>query len=329
ADRGAAIRTRTRCTGARRDADGWTLTLQGGAEARARVLVNAAGPWVGAVLDDLTHAATPAPIRLVKGSHIVTRRLFEHDRCYIFQNADKRICFAIPYEHDFTLIGTTDEDYRGDPAEAAITASEEAYLLGAVGAYLRAPPTREDIVWRYAGVRPLRDDGHAKAQDATRDYVLELDAPAGAPPLLSVFGGKITTFRRLAEAALAQLAPYFQGLPGRWTATAPLPGGDFPWDGAPALAAALRGRYPFLSDATAWRLTRAYGTRADLMLDGARGAADLGLRFGADLTEREVELLRRTEWARTAEDVLWRRGKLGLRFSPAEASALRSWMERR
>ncbi len=329
ADHGATIRTRTRCTGARRDADAWTLTLQDGAEARARVLVNAAGPWVGGVLDDLTHAATPAPIRLVKGSHIVTRRLFEHDRCYIFQNADKRICFAIPYEQDFTLIGTTDEDYRGDPAEAAITASEEQYLLGAVGAYLRAPPTREDIVWRYAGVRPLRDDGHAKAQDATRDYVLELDAPAGAPPLLSVLGGKITTFRRLAEAALARLAPYFRGLPGRWTATAPLPGGDFPWDGAPALAAALRGRYPFLSDATAWRLTRAYGTRADLMLDGARSAADLGLRFGADLTEREVEFLCRTEWARTAEDVLWRRGKLGLRFSHAEALALRSWMERR
>ena len=163
--------------------------------------MNAAGPWVGTVLDGVIRPDRPASIRLVKGSHIVTRRLFEGDRCYIFQNADGRVCFAIPYERDFTLIGTTDEDYRGDPSDPAISVPEERYLLDAVGAYLRDAPTREDIVWRYAGVRPLRDDGHAKAQDATRDYVLELDAPADAPPLLSVFGGKITTFRRLAEAA--------------------------------------------------------------------------------------------------------------------------------
>ncbi|MEO8716026.1 MAG: glycerol-3-phosphate dehydrogenase, partial [Acetobacteraceae bacterium] len=259
ADRGAAIRTRTRCTAARRAGDAWALSLSGGARARARALVNAAGPWVGTVLDGVIRTDRPAPIRLVKGSHIVTRRLFEGDRCYIFQNADGRVCFAIPYERDFTLIGTTDEDYRGDPSDPAISAPEERYLLDAVGAYLRDAPTREDIVWRYAGVRPLRDDGHAKAQDATRDYVLELNAPADAPPLLSVFGGKITTFRRLAEAAMERLAPAFPALSGPWTASAHLPGGDFPWDGAPALATALRARHPYLAEATAARLVGAYG----------------------------------------------------------------------
>ncbi len=328
ADRGATIRTRTRCTAAHRDGGAWQLTLGNGMQARARALVNAAGPWVGTVLGGVAHRDAPAPVRLVKGSHIVTPRLFDHDRCYIFQNADGRVCFAIPYERDFTLIGTTDADYRGDPAKAAVSVAEEEYLLDAVGAYLRAPPTRADIVWRFSGVRPLRDDGSAKAQDATRDYVLELDAPVGEPPLLSVFGGKITTFRRLAETALARLAPAFPGLPGPWTAHASLPGGDFAWDGAPALVAALRGRYGFLADATAWRLVRAYGTRAEQMLGSARHPSDLGLRFNAELREREVDWLRRTEWAQTAEDVLWRRSKLGLRLSPAEGSALRAWMDR-
>lgn len=326
ADRGATIRTRTRCLGAVREGTAWTLSLQYGLAARARALVNAAGPWVSAVLGDVAHRPTPATIRLVKGSHIVTRRLFGGESCYTFQNTDGRVCFAIPYERDFTLIGTTDEDYRGDPAAPTISAAEERYLLDAVGAWLRTPPAEAEIVWRFAGVRPLRDDGHARPQDATRDYELDLDAPDGAPPLLSVFGGKITTFRRLAEAALARLAPSFPGLPAAWTATASLPGGDFAWNGMPAVIADLRRRHPFLAEATAWRLGHAYGTRAARMLDSARRPEDLGLRFSADLTEREVEWLRRTEWAQTAEDVLWRRSKLGLRLSPAEASALRNWM---
>lgn len=319
AARGADIRTRTRCVAARPVDGVWSLTLGDGTEARARALVNAAGPWVSPVLSGVLAQNAPARIRMVKGSHIVTRRLFPGERAFIFQNADGRICFAIPYEQDFTLIGTTDEDFTGDPASVAISPAEEAYLLSAVNQYLRRPVTADAIVWRYAGVRPLRDDGADKAQEATRDYVLEV---TGTPPVLSVFGGKITTYRRLAEAAMTRLAPFFPGLPGAWTAGAPLPGGDFPWNGAAALTEALRRRYPFLSPATAARLTRTYGTLAPAMLGGAASLADLGEDFGAGLTAREVEWLIHHEYARTAEDILWRRTKLGLRLTPDAAARL-------
>jgi glycerol-3-phosphate dehydrogenase len=330
AARGADIRTRTRCLAARREGGLWQVRLRdtAGTETiiQARALVNAAGPWVSDVLSGVIGQRAPTRIRMVKGSHIVVPRLFRHDRCYTFQNADGRICFAIPYEDDFTLIGTTDEDYTGDPAAAAISPAEEAYLLDAVSAYLRQPIAADTIVWRYAGVRPLRDDGTSPAQEATRDYVLELEAAAGALPVLSVFGGKITTFRRLAEAALGKLAPFFPALPDPWTAGTPLPGGDFPWDGVPDLCRSLHARYPFLAEPTVSRLVRGYGTLAPDMLGDARGPADLGRCFGADLMEREVAWLMRTEWARTAADVLWRRSKLGLRFSAAEAQALADWM---
>jgi glycerol-3-phosphate dehydrogenase len=323
---GADIRTRTRCIRARR-ADGvWLLTLEGGAAAVARALVNAAGPHVSRVSADVLGEAGTRRVRLVKGSHIVVPRLFAHDRSYIFQNADGRVCFTIPYQDDFTLIGTTDEDFCGDPAEAASTSAEESYLCGAVSAYLRRSVDPAAIVWRYAGVRPLLDDGAGQAQDATRDYALELDAPTGEPPLLTVFGGKITAYRRLAEAAMAQFSPFFPGMRGAWTGRAALPGGDFPWDGVDAVQDDLRRRYPFLSAATARRLVAAYGTLAADMLGDARAAADLGGRFGADLTEREVDWLVRTEWARTAEDVLWRRSKIGLRATPAEAGVLDGYL---
>ncbi len=325
AARGAEICTRTRCTAARRVDGSWRLSLQAVGETReaaARVLVNAAGPWVVHVLQDVVGDNEPRRIRLVKGSHVVTHRLFEHDRAYIFQNSDGRICFAIPYQDDFTLIGTTDEDYTGDPACVSITPEEEAYLLAAVSDYFRRPVTSSDIVWRYAGVRSLQDDGTSSAQQATRDYGLDLK---GEPPLLSVFGGKITTFRRLAEAAMARLAPFFPGLRGSWTNAAPLPGGDFPFDGAPALRAALQRRYAFLAEPTARRLVRSYGTLASEMLGDAQSAEDLGCAFGADLTEREVSWLIRAEWAGSAEDVLWRRTKLGLRLSQREQSALAQW----
>ena len=323
ASRGADIRTRTACVSARAADHAWSLTLSSGEEIGARALVNAAGPWVSKFLaTGLGHNA-PTKVRMVKGSHLVVRRLFEHDKCYIFQNRDGRICFAIPYERDFTLIGTTDEDYEGDPYAAGISPSEEAYLLDAVGFYLRTPIDPAAIVWRYSGVRPLRDDGSGKAQEATRDYVLEL---AGSPPVLSVFGGKITTYRRLAEAALAKLAPFFPALPGPWTATATLPGGDFPWDGAAALGDALRRRYPFLGPATVDRFVRSYGTLTQDLLDDARSTADMGRTIGADLTDREVAWLVRTEWARTADDILWRRSKLGLRFTEAERAALETMM---
>jgi glycerol-3-phosphate dehydrogenase len=328
AARGAEIGTRTRCIGARRSDGVWRVMLAGGAEAGARVLVNAAGPDVSRVLADVVGVSGARRVRLVKGSHIVVPRFYAHDRCYIFQNGDGRVCFAIPYEHDFTLIGTTDEDFHGDPAEAVSTPAEEAYLCGAVTAYLREPVDPSDIVWRYAGVRPLLDDGVGRAQDATRDYVLEVDAPAGEPPVLSVFGGKLTTYRRLAEAAMAKLAPSFAGMRGDWTAQAALPGGDFPWDAIGLLEDDLRRRYPFLSAAASRRLVRAYGTLAADMLGDARATADLGRSFGSALTEREVDWLIRTEWACTADDVLWRRSKLGLRVSSAEAVAVDDYLGR-
>jgi glycerol-3-phosphate dehydrogenase len=331
ADRGATVLTRTRCVSARREGRLWHAVLRDEAdgtlrEVAARTLVNAAGPWVKEVLGGVAGVNAPARVRLVKGSHIVTRRLYGHDRCYIFQNADGRICFAIPYEEDFTLIGTTDEEFHGDPATAAISEAETDYLCRAVSDYFRRPVTPDAVVWSYAGVRPLYDDGASRAQAATRDYVLTLDATAGEAPLLSVFGGKITTYRRLAEAAMAKLAPHLPQAGAAWTATASLPGGDFPWDGAPALAAALRRDYPFLSEPWSRRLVRQFGTRAWAMLGDARRLEDLGQEFGAGLTAREVAWQMREEWARAPEDVLWRRSKLGLRIDAAGRTALAGFM---
>ena len=296
---------------------------------RARALVNAGGPWAGRIVRERLGQAPRERIRLVRGSHIVTRRLFDHDRPYIFQQSDGRIVFAIPYEQDFTLIGTTDRDHEGDPDDVRCTDEEADYLCAAVSAYFRRPVGREDIVWRFSGVRPLFDDGLKSATAATRDYVLRLDAPDGGAPLLNVYGGKITTYRRLSEAALGMLAPFFPQASGPWTAGVPLPGGDFAPDAFGAEVAALRDRFTFLEPAQARRLVRAYGTLAATMLDGARQAADLGHDFGAGLTEREVDWLMDGEWARTAEDVLWRRTKLGLRLSGEQAQALDRWMAQR
>jgi glycerol-3-phosphate dehydrogenase len=323
ADRGAIILPRTRCEVAAPDDDHWNLTLSNGAVERAKVLVNAAGPSVSRVLSNVVGQSAPMRVRMVKGSHIVVPRLFRHDRCYLLQNPDGRICFAIPWQGDFTLIGTTDEDFSGDPIGVTISPAEVDYLCHAVSQWFRRPVTPAAVVWSYAGVRPLRDDGATAAQEATRDYVLEL---VGTPPVLSVFGGKITTFRRLAEAAMDRLAPLFPGLKPRWTANASLPGGDFPWDGFAALRDDLAQRYPFLPLPTATRLARAYGTRAAVLLGNAKSAADMGEKFGADLTRREVDWLVRTEWARTAEDILWRRSKLGLRFTPAEVVMLERYL---
>jgi glycerol-3-phosphate dehydrogenase len=243
----------------------------------------------------------------------------------MLQNPDRRIVFTIPYERDFTLIGTTDIPFAGDPGEVAIEADEIAYLCASVTRYFTRTVTPADVVWSYAGIRPLYDDAAEAAAAVTRDYVLDLETGAGAP-LLSVFGGKITTHRRLAEAAMTKLAPSFPGLRGNWTASAALPGGDFPWDGVAALREATQRRYPFLSAAMLHRMIRSYGTLVPDMLGDATRLEDLGTCFGADLTEREVAWLRDTEWARTAEDVLWRRSKLGLRFSPAEAASLGNWL---
>jgi glycerol-3-phosphate dehydrogenase len=274
----------------------------------------------------VVRANSPAQVRLVKGSHIVLRRLFDHDRAYIFQNADGRIVFAIPYEGDYTLVGTTDVDHHGDPGDPGIAEGEITYLLTVVREYFRVPAERSAIVWTYSGVRPLYDDGASSAQEATRDYVLELDAPEGRAPLLSVFGGKITTYRRLAEQALDQLGKHLE-VGRRWTAKAALPGGDFPVDGVGDLVRSLGNAYPFLGEAHLRRLVRAYGTRTAQLMNGAKSYADLGRRFGADLTEAEVAYLVSDEWAATADDILWRRSKLGLRTTAAERTELQDYLD--
>ena len=325
--RGARIMTATRVVGAERAGDHWQVTVEGpeGRQThRARALVNAAGPWVAEVIGSVARINSPERVRLVRGSHIVTRRLYDHDRCYFFQGGDGRIIFAIPYEGAFTLIGTTDQDHHGDPAEARCTEAERDYLLAFASRYFARPVTAEDVVWSYSGVRPLYDDGASSATQATRDYVLSLDGDGA--PLLNVFGGKITTYRRLAESALARLAPFFPAATGDWTARVPLPGGDFPHDGVAALVDRLLRDYPFLAPGHARRLIRAYGTEAFALLGAAGAMADLGRDFGATLTEAEVRWLMTREYARHAEDVVWRRTKLGLKMSAEEIAALEAWM---
>ena len=329
AERGAVIRTRTRLTRADRAGDHWQLVLnmRGHREVvTAGALVNAAGPWAPEVADHMLRLRPSGHVRLIKGSHIVVRRLFEHDHAYIFQNADGRIVFAIPYEGDFTLIGTTDLDFKGDLATPTASAAEINYLCGAASVYFRKAVTPDQVVQPFSGVRQLYDDGARSAQNLTREYVLDLQGRAGEAPLLTVYGGKITTYRRLAEAALKRLAPYFK-LGAPWTANAPLPGGDFPHDGVAALAARARGLWPFLTEGNAYRLVRAYGTRLDRILADARDPHELGESFGGELTAAEVRYLMRHEFAETADDVLWRRSKLGLRLDRQAVAALTQFME--
>jgi glycerol-3-phosphate dehydrogenase len=327
AARGALVRTRTRCIGAERG-ETWKVVLEARGRrevATARVLINATGPWLAQFAQAVLRQRAPADLRLDKGSHIVVRRLFGHDRGYIFQTADERVVFVLPYERDFTLIGTTDSAFSGDPASVKPTAEEINYLCGVANDHLRAVISPADVVWAFAGVRSLFDDGASKPQDAMRDYVLRLDQAAGRAPLLSVYGGKITTYRRLAEAALERLAPVLGTRPA-WTKRSHLPGGDFPADGVPNLIAQARRTWPFLTEAHAGRLIGAYGTRISRVLGTAKQPGDLGPGLGADLTGAEVRYLMEHEWARTAEDVLWRRSKLGLRVPAAEHERLSRFM---
>jgi glycerol-3-phosphate dehydrogenase len=331
--RGATILTRHRASAAERAEGFWRVTVEnrrtGEVQAfSARALVNAAGPWVESFLTGPAKGRAPARVRLVQGSHIVVTRLYDHDRAYIFQNADNRIIFAIPYEGAFTLIGTTDQDYEGDPAAVAATEAEIRYLCAAASEYFAKAITPSDVVWTYSGVRPLYDDGASAAQEATRDYVLHKDGGPGAAPLLSIFGGKITTYRRLAMSALDELADDLPALRGKagWTASAPLPGGDISLDSPVSASESLWRSHPFLGQALAGRLAHAYGTRANAIIGRAASMADLGRHFGAGLTEAEIEYLRREEWAETADDVLWRRSKLGLHLSEAERAAIRAHM---
>ena len=328
---GARIETRAKALAADRAEGRWRLTVadQRDGQTRpifAKALVNAAGPWV----EDLLTCLPPRPkrghLRLVKGSHIVTRKLFDHERAYVFQNADRRVVFAIPYQDDFTLIGATEIDYAGDPSKAAATVAEIDYLCVTASAYFSRPITRADVVSTFSGVRPLYDDGVSAASAATRDYVLELDD--NGPPVMSVFGGKLTTYRRLAEHVLDKLEPTLPGIRRQWgwTGVTPLPGGAFATTEVEALERGLRFQYPWLNEGDALRLTRAYGLSVVEILGDASGREALGRDFGAGLSEREVDYLMRVEWAEGADDVVWRRSKLGLRLSPDEIAALDRFM---
>ena len=324
---GATIRPRTALVSARRDGPVWRAQLDSGgvrSEVRARAIVNAAGPWVKDLLGRLHDDPGTASVRHVKGSHIVVPRVHPEEHAYILQNADKRIVFVIPYQQKYSLIGTTDitvDDY----AEPHITEDEIDYLLKLANGYLATPLTQADIVWSYSGVRPLYDDGAANPSAVTRDYVLKLETGSEPmqPPLLSIFGGKITTYRPLAEAALAELAPFFPTMKPAWTRSAPLPGGDFAGGDRAALFAGLCARYPHLPFELLRALAGRHGSRAFDILGDASLPADLGTDFGAHLTAREIEWLVRDEWAASADDILWRRTKCGLPMSERERDAVR------
>ena len=332
-ERGADVRLHTRATAARRVGGLWQLTLESEGHRQtvaARAVVNATGPWAGAVMDRVFGLTTHQHLRLVKGSHIVVPRLYEGDHAYILQNPDGRVVFAIPWEGDFTLIGTTEVDFTGDPADARITAAEVDYLRTSLARYFKPAAGLRDeaIVWRYAGVRPLHDDAHARASRVSRDYVLEMDTDTdGQVPLLSVLGGKITTYRRLAEATLEKLGPTLDRSLGKpWTATAPLPGGDMEAADFGRFAARFTASHAWLPEPLARRYARLYGTRAERLVTGIHDVSGLGRAFGAGLYEAEIAYLRGVEWARTADDVLWRRTKLGLRFTPRERELLSAWL---
>jgi glycerol-3-phosphate dehydrogenase len=333
ADRGAEICCRTEVVRAERSSGVWTLALRDvnsgeRRTVRARTIVNAAGPWVEDVRSRCAGLPARAHTRLVQGSHIVVRRLFNHDRAYILQNPDNRIVFAIPYDRDFTLIGTTDHDFEGDPNAPTATPEEIDYLCRTVSESFEHPIDAKDVIWSYAGVRPLYDDGTSDAKAATRDYVLELDARSDAPAVVSIFGGKITTYRRLAEEVIDRLVPFLpRGIQAKaWTANAPLPGGDFAVEGIKELEQQIARTYPFLAADHVSRLVAAYGTQVTSVLGPVADQRSLGRDFGASLSEAEVRYLVAREWAQTAEDIVWRRTKLGLRLTPQQIQALGQWL---
>ena len=328
-EHGADILTHTQVTSATASSDGWTLELDNGDRpaVRARILVNATGPWASKMRSNLlghVHVATP-DLRLVQGSHIVVPRLFEHNRGFILQNDDLRIIFALPYLDKYTLVGTTDHEYDGDPAQVSISLTETNYLLDVINRYFRTSIKAADIVWSFSGVRGLFDDKASDAQDVNRDYVIKVDAKPA--PLINVFGGKLTIYRCLAETVLENCKQWCPGLADAWTANKPLPGGDFPVDGIAALSASLYQSCTGLGEETALRLARAYGTRAANILAGATNVVELGEDFGAGLRAAEVRYLIGNEWAHDAEDILWRRTKLGLELTKNQHKKLATWIK--
>ncbi len=336
AARGAAIETRTRVTAIEAAGHEWIVRLERGNEVRtvrARALVNAAGPWVDRVAGLITSTGAGAPpprpkVRLVKGSHIVVPRITGANDAYLLQSADGRVVFALPYEERFTFIGTTDVPFTGDPASVAIDADEERYLLALAERFFRAPISPEDIVWRYSGIRPLYDDASTDPSAVTRDYRLDLAAGSTHPPLLTVLGGKVTTYRRLAEEALDRLSPHLARCGPAWTAASPLPGGDIAGGDFDGFLRDLQRQRPGFDAAFLRRLARRHGSDTDTVLGEARNKTDLGRDLGHGLTEREVLYMRDHEWARAADDVLWRRTKVGLHLSPSERTGATEAIDR-
>ncbi|MFJ4155998.1 glycerol-3-phosphate dehydrogenase [Pseudomonas sp. NPDC089752] len=331
-ENGAHIHTRTRCLRAERIDGLWQVDLQmadGSLRSiRARALVNAAGPWVASFIKDDLKLDAPYGIRLIQGSHIIVPRLYEGEHAYILQNEDQRIVFCIPYLDRFTLIGTTDREYSGDPAKVAISEEETDYLLNVVNEHFNQPLSRADILHTYSGVRPLCNDESDNPSAVTRDYTLALSAEAGQAPLLSVFGGKLTTYRKLAESAMAELKPFFTQMRGSWTALAPLPGGENMTTSL-ALADAIQARHGWLAADIAKRWAQTYGSRVWQLLDGVEGPQDLGQPIGGGLFSVEVDYLRREEWAIDIDDILWRRTKLGLFISADERNVLADYLQRK
>lgn len=329
-ERGATILTGTELVDAHRVDGHWLARLRGTEGERsviAGAIVNAAGPWAGEMFSRIADVKPRHTLRLVKGSHIVLPRLYSGDHAFVLQNPDGRIVFAIPFEQRFTLVGTTEVEWTGPRGTPTVSGDEVQYLLDTLGRYFRAPVPAEDIVWSYSGIRALCDDGAANPSKITREYALELDT-SGAP-LLSVFGGKITTYRRLSEQALNDLAPFFPGARQAWTKTAALPGGDIPDLDLDLYAADLTQRHAALPAQLLQRLARTYGTRSERLLDGVRTPADLGQDFGGSLYAREVDYLISEEWARSAEDVLFRRTKLGLHLPSDAANRVARYMSAR
>ncbi len=332
AAKGAEIRTRSPLLSATRSGKTWQLKLLDKSsnkefQVEAKVLVNASGPWLDQLLNHISHSETKEHIRMVKGSHIIVNKLFDHERAYIFQNADGRIIFAIPYENKFTLIGTTDGDFHGNPDKVRISPEETDYLCKAASEYFLQEIAKEDVVSSFSGIRPLFDDGKSEAKAATRDYVLKLDTGKNEAPLLSIYGGKITTYRKLAESVLARLSPFLPGMGNEWTEKSVLPGGDFRPNDFDLEVQELLNRCPVLNKELATHLFRTYGSCAYEMASSIKDNSDLGILFGHNLYGFEVDYLIAREWAKCAEDVLWRRTKLGLFLSAEEAERLDGYIK--
>ena len=333
AERGATVLTRVRCEHAERRPDGWQVRLAATAgdsaptTVSARALVNAAGPWVASFLHERTSLSTHRSVRLIKGSHIVVPQIFRHRFAYIFQNIDRRIVFAIPYEHDFTLIGTTDVEYHGQPQDLTISAAEVTYLCATVNRYFTRQIGPNDVVHSFAGVRPLLEDEAADPAKVTRDYALELDVQGA--PILNVFGGKITTFRRLAEEAVDRLCTALKIAAAPWTRLAMLPGWDLPQGSLAVFLRASARRFPWLPTPVRERYARAYGTRLTELIGAAGNLAMMGEEVLPGLYEREINYLCGYEWARSAHDILWRRSKLGLHLPPDSEARLAAWLQQR